>query len=163
MKVRNNTKGYISFSARMNPGATRKGYDAHGNEIRREALPEIKTVTIPPLATVEVDDAIWKAAVKAKARRQKIEMSKEPVQLGTEHGSKEAAHHILTPMGDGVFKEFNPLMDRVKSGDLTIVEKVEVQLTLEQMRAAIEKAQGYPMPKEVAEELVIAQYNRVCE
>ncbi|QTQ06837.1 hypothetical protein QNH09_gp55 [Aeromonas phage PVN03] len=163
MQVKNTTKGYISFAVRLNAGEKVTGYDAHGNEIRKDALPQIRTVTIPPLATVELEDKLWRLAVKATSRRQRVALSKDPVQIGSDNKNAKAEHFITTPVGDGVFKSFNPVMDRVKRGDLQIVEAPKSDLTLEQMRAAIEEAQGYPMPKEVAEDLVIAQYNRICE
>ena len=163
MQVKNTTKGYISFAIRLNAGAKTTGYDAHGNEIRKDALPQIKTVTIPPLATIELEDDLWRKAVKTLSRRQQVALSKDPVQIGSDRKGVKAEHFITTPVGDGVFKAFNPLLDRIKRGDLEIVVAPTSDLTLDQMRAAIEKAQGYPMPKEVAEELVIAQYHRICE
>lgn len=162
MKVRNTTENYIGFTARTNPGEKVKGHDAAGNPFVKEALPVLKSVRIPPLATVEVEDALWLSATKAKAKRQGIVLAKDPVQLGTDDPEAKAKHFITTPMGDNVFKSFNPVLDMVKLGLLEIVEHAKSDLTLEQMRAAVEKAQGYPLPKEVDEELVIAQYHRIC-
>lgn len=163
MQVKNTTKGYISFAVRTNAGAKVTGYDALGNQIRKDALPQITTVTIPPMATVEVDDTLWGHAIKAVSRRQRVELHKDPVQIGSDLKEKTAEHYITTPIGDGVYKSFNAVREKIKRGDLVVVEAPAVNLTLEQMRAAIEAAQGYPMPKDVAEELVVAQYNRICE
>lgn len=163
MKVRNTTDGYLGFTARLNPGEKVKGHDPLGNAIVKDALPILKSVRIPPLATVEVEDALWRSATKSVAKRQGVQLAKDPVQLGTDDPEAKAKHYITTPIGDNVFKSFNPVLDMVKLGLLEIVEHAQTDMTLEQMRAAVEKAQGYPLPKEVDEELVIAQYHRICE
>lgn len=163
MKVRNTTQGYVSFTARMNPNEKARGVDAHGNQIVKEARPDIRTTVVPPMATVEIEDDVWRKATKAVAKRQGIRLEKDPVQIGTDRKDATPTHFMTTVMGDGVFKSYNPVLDLVKQGVLEIVEQPQLDLTLDEMRAAIEKAQGYPMPKEVAEELVIAQYHRICE
>lgn len=163
MQVKNTQDHYVSFTARMNPGAKTKGYDAHGNEIMKESLPQLKTVTIPPLATVEIDDAIWNAATKGKpAERQKITLEKEAVQIGTDKSGAVAEHFISVPTGNGVFTSFNPVLDLVKQGTLEIVEHAALNITLEQMRIAVEKAQGYALPKEVEEAKLVNMYHLLC-
>lgn len=163
MQVQNTTDNYVSFTARLNPGEKVKGHDAHGNSIVKDALPQLRTVTIPAHATIELEDAVWRSATKARATRQEITLAKDPVQIGSDQSGKVAEHFMTTPMGSGVFKSFNPVLDMVKLGILKVIEHPAVDLTLEQMREAIEKAQGYAMPKEVDEELVIKQYHRICE
>ena len=163
MQVKNTQDHYVAFTARMNPGAKTKGVDAHGNEILKDALPQLKSVTIPPLATVEIDDAIWNAATKGKpTKRQKITMEKEPVQIGTDKSGAVAEHFISVPNGNGVFTSFNPVLDLVKQGTLEIVEHAALNITLEQMRIAVEKAQGYSLPKEVEEAKLVNMYHLLC-
>ena len=163
MQVKNTQDHYVAFTARMNHGAKTKGIDAHGNEILKDALPQLKSVTIPPLATVEIDDAIWNAATKGKpAKRQKIVMDKEPVQIGTDKNGAVAEHFISVPNGSGVFTSFNPVLDLVKLGHLVIVEHAKLELTMEQMRAAVEKAQGYALPEKVDEAKLMNMYHLLC-
>lgn len=164
MQVQNTTDHYISFVARTNPGAKTKGYDPRGNEIMRDELPQLRTVTIPGGATVEVDDALWNAATNGKpATRQGIEMEKVPVQLGSDDPSKEAKYHVLNPVGDGKMVHFNPVMELVRAGDLKIVEHAKSEMTLEDLRKAVELAQGYALPKEVDEEKLQHMYNVLCK
>ncbi|MGL5015973.1 MAG: hypothetical protein ACRC6V_17095 [Bacteroidales bacterium] len=162
MKIRNTADSYTAFTARLNPNEKVYSVDDHGNKISKPAAPKLKTVVIPPLATVEIDDEIWIAANKAVAKRQKIVLAKDPVTIGSDRKDKVAEHMITTPMGDGVFRSFNPVQDLVKAGILVIEERPVPTLSIEEMRKAIEDEQGYPLPKEVAEELIVNQYNRIC-
>ena len=163
MQVKNTQDYYVSFTARMNPGAQVKGRDAHGNEILKDALPQLKTVTIPALATVEIDDAIWNVAVKGKpAKRQGIHIEKEPVQVGSDSPNAQAENFISVPHGDGVRKSYNPVLDLVKQGILVIVEHAALNLTLAQMRTAVEKAQGYALPEKVDEDKLVNMYHLLC-
>lgn len=162
MQVQNTTEHYISFAVRTNPGEMVKGYDANNNEIRKPAMPQLLTITIPGLATVELDDKHWNAAIAVTSTRQQVTLEKEPVQLGTDKPGVNAEHFISVPIGDGKRRKYNPVMDLVKSGQLKVVEHAKSLLTEEEMRKAVEQAQGYALPKDLAIDKLQAAYNLHC-
>lgn len=161
MQVQNTTNSYVGFSARMNAGAKISGVDAHGNKITKDAPVEITTIRIPPLATVELDDKIWTAALKGSAKRQGIEIVKEKVQIGS---SKEAEHvlEMTVPYGDGKKRAYNPVKELLTLGILKVVSAPKNEMTVEELRAAIEAEQGYALPKEVDHDKLVSMYERIC-
>lgn len=126
-------------------------------------MPILQSVRIPPLATVEISDKVWEAALQVKARRQGVTLVKDPVTIGSDDPSKKelVKHFITTPIGDGVYKTFFPIRELVKSGILKVVEAPKLDMTLAEMREAITKEQGFALPKDVAEDVLIAHYHKL--
>ena len=54
------------------------------------------------------------------------------------------------------------VLDLVKQGILVIVEHAALNLTLAQMRTAVEKAQGYALPEKVDEDKLVNMYHLLC-
>lgn len=163
MQVKNNTQAYQGFTVRTNPGENVETVDAQGNKIVKPAMPILRTVRIPPEATVEIEDKVWEAAMATKSTRQKVTLEKEPVAIGSDQADAKATNFILNPVGDGVQRAYFPIREMVKEGILVIVEQPKLSLTLEDMRKAIETAQGFALPKEISEEKLIQHYHKICE
>lgn len=163
MKVQNTTESYIGFTVRVNPNAVVEVKDEAGNVLStKPAKPELMSIRIPSEATVEIEDNIWNAALKTCSLRQSITLEEEEVITGSNQGVVEK-HKISVPMGDGQFKKFYPVRDMVSSGQLKVIERAKSTLTLEQMRQKIEQTQGFALPKDLDEEKIVAQYNRLFE
>ena len=163
MKVKNTTESYIGFTVRLNPGAVVEVKDEAGNVINtKPAKPELMSIRIPSEATVELDDNIWNAALKTCSLRQTVVLEEEEVITGTDKDTVEK-QVITVPVGDANFKKFFPVRELVEKGQLQVVERAVPTLTLDQMRKKIETAQGFELPKDLHEDKVIAQYNRLFD
>lgn len=161
MQVKNTTKSYIGFSARLNPGAKVESFDPSGNKISKDALPEIVTIRIPPEATVEIDDKIWKAALKSSAKRQGVELVKEQVQVGISDKEKATKLNMTVPVGDGKQRNYNPVREMIDMGMLKVVAAAENEMSVDDLRKAIEDIQGYALPKDVAKDKLVSMYERL--
>lgn len=161
MKVKNTTNSYIGFSARLNPGAKVEGFDPTGNKITKDALPELITIRIPPEATVEVDDKIWKAALKSSAKRQGVELVKGQVQVGVSDKEKATKLNMTIPVGDGKQRTFNPVRELLDLGILKVVEAAQNEMSIDELRTEIEKIQGYALPKDVPQDKLVSMYERL--
>lgn len=161
MQVQNTTDAYQGFTVRTNPDEMVHGTDAHGNKISRKALPQLVTVRIPPLATVEIEDPIWEAALLIRAKRQGIQIVKDPITIGSDNKEKKSEHHIQTVVADGVYKSYHPVREMVKNGVLVVVKAPELKITMEEMRKAIESEQGFALPTDVDVEVLTAHYHKL--
>lgn len=162
MQVKNtSTDQYQAFTIRTNPGESARAVRTDGSEYMREVQPRLVHVRIPPEATVEIDDKVWKAALLTKTERQGIAMEKVPVQVGAKDNGSVAVEHITVVNGDGKMREYYPIRELVSTGILVVVDAPEVTLTLEEMRKAIEAAQGFALPKDIDLEVLTAHYNRL--
>ncbi|AHJ10526.1 hypothetical protein Spp001_18 [Shewanella phage Spp001] len=161
MQVKNDTEHYLGFTVRMNAGEKVHGIDAHGNKITKDAPPDLRSIRIPAGATVELADDVWAKALETKSQRQGIELVLEEVQAGARKESNVAPEKMSVVHGDGNFKTFYPVRELVTERKLVIIEKPACKLTVEQMREKIADAQGYPLPKDVSDELITAQYERM--
>ncbi|ARM70543.1 hypothetical protein HOR75_gp17 [Shewanella phage SppYZU05] len=161
MQVKNDTEHYLGFTVRMNAGEKVHGFDANGNKITKDAQPDLRSIRIPAGATVELEDRVWELALETKSQRQGITLEIEDVQAGARKESNVAPEKMSVVHGDGNYKTFYPVRELVKAGKLVVIEKPACKLTVEQMRDKIAEAQGYPLPKEVSDELITAQYERM--
>lgn len=161
MQVKNLTDSYVGFTVRTNPTERVTGEDAHGNKISKPATPNLVPVRIPPLATVEIDDEIWAGAWETKATRQEIHIVKEQVQVGARKEASVQPEMMTLVEGTGKFRPFYPVREMIAEKILEIVEKPVCTLSVVEMRELIEARQGYPLPKDVADELIVGQYERM--
>lgn len=163
MQVRNTTEKYQGFTVRTNPSAKVDFIDAHGNKVTKDALPTLTSVRIPPLATVEITDELWEAALLVRSKRQKITIVEDPVTIGSDRKEKKdnVEHFITTPLGDGVWKSYHPIRELVKLGTFEIVVAPKLNLTVKEMRDAITKEQGFALPSDVKEDVLIAHYHKL--
>ncbi|UYD72117.1 hypothetical protein [Vibrio phage vB_VpaM_VPs20] len=161
MRLRNTTDSYQGFTVRLNPGEIVTGLDPHGNKISKEAPIKLQSIRIPPLAEVEIADHIWEAALMVCSKRQAIAIHMDEVQVGNEHKEPNQRYYMQTPIGDGVWKSFYPVREMVKSGKLEVTVKPELKLSEAELREAIEKEQGFPLPKEVDADKLITHYHKL--
>lgn len=163
MQVQNTTDKYQGFTVRTNPTATIEFVDVNGNNVTKNALPTLTSVRIPPLATVEIGDDIWEAALLVRSKRQKIDLAKDPITIGSDRKEKKdnVEHFITTPLGDGVWRSYYPVREMVKQGIFKVVVSPKLKLSLDEMRKAITEEQGFALPKEVEESVLVSHYHKL--
>lgn len=158
MQFRNNNENVpATISVAMSTPRTKKVNPVTGLEYIPDVIPQIHTVHIPALATVEIDDEIWLKAWSAKTTIPLYETTKEKV----ETGGKEEFHTILN-MPLGTTKVVYPLREQVKKGEFTIVVPPKSTLTDAQMKKALTEM-GIPLDKDITKEQIENLYNKLVD
>lgn len=134
MQVRNNTQAPIMLNARTNAGKVVKFVTEQGIEITKPETPQTTLIAIPAEATVEIDDKLWIQATSGKTTVREMKEVTEVIP-GAIIDKKPVYRTFNEPTG--VTREVNLIAERVRIGDLTIVEKVKSEVTLAAMIKAL--------------------------
>lgn len=134
MQVRNNTQAPIMLNARTNAGKVTKFVTETGVEVTKPETPQTALIAIPAEATVEIDDKLWIQATSGKTTVREMKEVTEVIP-GAIIDKKPVYRTFNEPTG--VTREVNLIAERVRIGDLTIVEKVKSEVTLAQMIKAL--------------------------
>lgn len=159
MQVKNNTEAPIMLNVRTNIGATVTYTDPHGNEVSKPEHPQTLLIAIPAEATVEIDDEVWTKALVGKTTVKELVEVKEIIP-GAIIDKKPVYRSVMEPTGRTM--EVNLIKERIKKGDLTIVEKVKTKITLAEMIKAL-AGKKIAISKEThTEEEILTLYETVC-
>ena len=134
MQVRNNTEAPIMLIARTNAGKMVEYVDNAGNKISKPEEPRTELIAIPASATVEIDDTLWLQATSGKTTIREHKEVKEVIP-GQLLDKKPVYRTIMEPTGKT--REVNLVNERIKAGDLIIVEKVKSKVTTADMIKAL--------------------------
>lgn len=158
MELKNNNDTYVSFTVRVNPNETVKFVDAEGISREKPAKPNIRTIIIPPLATVEIEDDVWEVAYNTMVQKNVLEVEEEVV-------SKDKAN-VLTKTeiyATGKVVRHYPIREMLENNTIMIKVEPTIKLSVAQMIERISKAQGYPMPANTPEDKVKEIYMKIVK
>lgn len=158
MELKNNNDTYVSFTVRVNPNEIVKFVDAEGISREKPAKPNIRTIIIPPLATVEIEDDVWEVAYNTMVQKNVLEVEEEVV-------SKDKAN-VLTKTevyATGKVVRHFPIREMLENNTIMIKVEPTIKLSVAQMIERISKAQGYPMPTNVPEDKVKEIYMKIVK
>lgn len=158
MELKNNNDTYVSFTVRVNPNETVKFVDAEGISREKPAKPNIRTIIIPPLATVEIEDDVWEVAYNTMVQKNVLEVEEEVV-------SKDK-NNVLTKTevyATGKVVRHYPIREMLENNTIMIKVEPTIKLSVAQMIERISKAQGYPMPANVPEDKVKEIYMKIVK
>lgn len=161
MELKNNLEhANWQMLAFVNRGVMEKQRDAITGEIvEKQQKPIYKLIHVPPLATVEIDDALWEAATFDTKRIRRLYTTKQVKIEGLKQGKKDLFKIERTYTGET--ESFCLIQEQVIAGDITIVVPPKSKLTVEQMQAKL-KAAGVPTAKDASDETITTLYNKVC-
>lgn len=122
MRLRNKTQAPIMFHARTNANKVIEDIDQYGNKISKTEYPQSTLICVPAEAEVEIDDELWKLAVKGTTTVQ-VYAEVQEVIPGAMMDGKPVYKTVLEPTG--ATKKVNLIQERVRCGDLEITERVK--------------------------------------
>ncbi len=154
MELKNNKDTYASFTVRTNPKEMVKFIDQEGISREKPAKPVIKTIVIPPLATVEIEDSVWEALYNTVVMKKVLEVEEESYSEGL---TKTAVYST----GEEV--RHYPIQELIKANEIIVKTEPEIKLSVAQMSERISKAQGYPLPQNIPEDKVKELYIKIVK
>ena len=158
MELKNNKDTYASFTVRTNPKEVVKYVDLEGISREKPAKPIIKTIIIPPLATVEIEDHVWEALYNTVVMKKELEVEEEVVSK-----DKEALLTKTTIHSTGLETRHYPIRALLDANDIIVKVEPEIKLTVAQMAERITKVQGYPLPQNIPEDKVKELYIKIVK
>lgn len=159
MQLKNTTEAPIKFLVRTNAGATVTIKDGNGNDITKPEAPKVTLIVIPALATVELEDDLYECMVSAKTKVQEYDIVLAPVQgIGTKE--KPVMRKTYEPTGK--YKTTSLLKERISVGDLVVVEKPKLKVSLKEMAEALKALKINVSPSTHSDEEVQDLYERLC-
>lgn len=122
MRLRNKTEAPIMFYARTNAGAVVEVRGPNGESYSKEETPKATLICIPAEAEVEIEDDLWRLAIKGTTTVRVYTKVKEVIP-GAIIDGKPVYKTVLEPTG--ATKKVNLLQERIRVGDLEITERVK--------------------------------------